>query len=371
MQQKQWPNLHEISWPTTLFLIFVPIIGVLGSIFSIYAEGFSWGMLLFASSFAVLTNLSITTGYHRLFSHRSFDAHPLVRWALLIVGTSAWQGSVLKWCTDHRVHHSEVDSHEDPYSIVRGFWYAHMGWMFFKIPDDFKIECPDLQKDPALRFQHRFYIPLAFLTGFIIPCLIGYAFGYPLTGFFMAGALRIGLSQQSTFFVNSLCHTFGRKTYSDQISARDSMIVAFLTHGEGYHNFHHKFQIDYRNGVRWWQWDPTKWVIQLLSHLGLATKLRTVSHIEILKARLQLEATNLKSRGYSHEKLEQLKEKIVSVQVRLKVLREDYYRLKKQWEDQSHDKLEHMRAEIALCKQEFSYLLREWKLLLKSPVVLA
>jgi stearoyl-CoA desaturase (delta-9 desaturase) len=368
MKQNQMPKLHEVEWSTTLFLVLVPVCGAIGTFFAIRSEGFSWGMVLFSLVFAVITNLSITAGYHRLLSHRSFDAHPVVRWILLFLGTSAWQGSALKWCTDHRVHHSEVDSHDDPYSIMRGFWYAHMGWMFFKTPDDYQIACPDLQKDALIRFQHKFYVPFAAVMGFGVPWAIGYAFGYPLTGFFMAGALRVALSQQSTFFVNSLCHTLGRKTYSDQISARDSFIVAVLTHGEGYHNFHHKFQIDYRNGVRWYQWDPTKWAIQGLNHMGLATKLRTVSQTEILKARLQQEATSLKSKGYSHEMLEQLKEKLVAAQQRLKVLREDYYRVKKQWEDQSHEKLMHLRAEIEQTKMEFKNLLQEWKLLLNSPV---
>lgn len=384
-QQQQWPKWNQVDWPTTLFLTITPVVGLIGTGVAIGVEGFSWGMALFSLIFAALTNLSITAGYHRLFSHRSYDAHPVARWILVFIGTSAWQSSALKWCTDHRKHHAEVDTDEDPYSINRGFWYAHLGWMFFKPAEDFKIHCPDLEKDPLLRFQHNHYIKCAIAVGFLLPWFIGWMVGYPLTGLFMAGALRIGLTQQSTFFVNSLCHTFGKRTYSDQITARDSLFVAVLTHGEGYHNFHHKFQIDYRNGIRWWQWDPTKWTIETMKYLGLASKLRTVSPTEILKARLHMESITLTSRGYSQEKLEALKAKVLHAQVRMKKLKEDYAHLKveyrrlkadyakktAEWQEHSRESIERMKTEITLAKLEFRYSLKQWKALVKSPVPVA
>lgn len=209
------------------------------------------------------------------------------------------------------------------------------------------------------------------ITGFVFPWAIGAWLSHPLTGLFMAGALRIGFTQQTTFFVNSLCHTLGNKPYSEEISARDSWIVAILTHGEGYHNFHHQFQFDYRNGVRWWQWDPTKWSIRLLSIVGLATHLRTVSSTEILKARLQMEALKLKSKGYSQDKLEQLKDRVLNSQVRLRQLVTDYQTLKKQWQDQSHEKLQQLKTEIKLAKLELNFTLKRWHTLINSPVVLA
>jgi stearoyl-CoA desaturase (delta-9 desaturase) len=368
MRKSHWPSWKDIAWPTALFLTLTPIIGIIGTAVALWVEGFSWGMLIFSLVFAALTNLSITTGYHRLFSHRSYEAHPVVRWILVFIGTGAWQSSVLKWCTDHRVHHSEVDTDDDPYSINKGFWYAHLGWMFWKEPPDYKIACPDLQKDPLLRFQHNHYIKCAIAVGFLLPLIIGWAFGYPLTGLFMAGALRIGLTQQSTFFVNSLCHTLGRQTYSNEISARDSLFVAFLTHGEGYHNFHHKFQFDYRNGIRWWQWDPTKWTIEFLSLVGLAKKLRTVSQTEILKARLQMDALKLKSKGYSHEKLEVMRERLIQAQTRLRVLKEDYQKSKAQYLEHSRERLEALKAEIQLAKLEFQYGLKQWHALMRAPV---
>lgn len=368
MQASHWPKWKDVNWPTALFLTLTPLIGLIGTGFAIRIEGFSWGMFLFGLVFAALTNLSITTGYHRLFSHRSYEAHPVVKWILVFIGTSAWQSSVLKWCTDHRVHHGEVDTDLDPYSIRKGFWYAHLGWMFWKDPADYQINCPDLEKDALLRFQHDHYIKCAIAIGFLLPLLVGWLVGYPLTGLFMVGALRIGLTQQSTFFVNSLCHTLGRQTYSDQISARDSLLVAFLTHGEGYHNFHHKFQFDYRNGIQWWQWDPTKWTIQFLASCGLAKKLRTVSQIEILKARLQMDAHGLKSRGFSHEKLEALREQVLRAQTRVKTLKEDYRKVKEQYLENSRERVQALRTEINLAKLEFQFALKQWQILKKSPV---
>jgi stearoyl-CoA desaturase (delta-9 desaturase) len=342
--------------------------GIIGTGVAIWLEGFSWGMFLFGLVFAILTNLSITTGYHRLFSHRSYEANPLMKGILVFIGTGAWQSSVLKWCTDHRVHHSEVDTDDDPYSIHKGFWFAHLGWMFWKEKPGFKINVPDLEKDGLLRFQHNHYVKCAIAIGFLMPWFIGWLCGYPLTGLFMCGALRIGLTQQSTFFVNSLCHTLGRQTYSDQISARDSLFVAFLTHGEGYHNFHHKFQFDYRNGIRWWHWDPTKWTIEFMAWLGMARKLRTVSQTEILKAQLQMDALKLSSKGYSQEKLEHLREQMVRAQMRVRALKEDYQKAKAQYFEDSREKLQALKAEIKIAKIELQYGLATWRTLMRAPV---
>jgi stearoyl-CoA desaturase (delta-9 desaturase) len=277
---KQW--LSQFDLTVSLFLILNPLISVALTVYYFMtAEQVSWSILTFAFIFAAATNLSVTAGYHRLFSHKSYDAHPLVKALFLFVGSSGFQGSALKWSSDHRRHHSKIDTDNDPYNIHEGFWYAHMGWMFRKDSVDLPIQAPDLEKDRMVVFQDKHYVWIAVATGFIFPMVIGYFLGSALAGLAIAGGLRIALTQQSTFFVNSLCHTLGEKTYSDDISARDSFIVAVLTHGEGYHNFHHKFQIDYRNGIRWYHWDPTKWTIVALKWMGLAYKLREISSAEI------------------------------------------------------------------------------------------
>jgi stearoyl-CoA desaturase (delta-9 desaturase) len=203
--------------------------------------------------------------------------------------------------------------------------------------------------------------------GFGFPAWVGYFMGCPFGALVIAGALRITLTQQSTFFVNSLCHTLGRQTYSEDISARDSFIVALLTHGEGYHNFHHQFQLDYRNGIKWYQWDPTKWTIRTLAFLGLAKKLKRISHQEILKARLQMEALKLQSKGYSEEVTQQLREKILSAQASMKKLREDYEQLKKDVQEASATKLKQIQLEMEIRKIEFQASMKQWQAYLNGP----
>jgi len=145
---------NQIYWPTTLFLIITPLTAfIFVPLYFIY-EGFPVGILLMTLIFAGLTNLSITAGYHRLFSHRSYQAHAIVRAVFLLLGASAWQGSALKWSADHRKHHAKVDSDEDPYSISKGFWYAHMGWLFWKSSVNQTPRAPDLEKDWMVRLQH-------------------------------------------------------------------------------------------------------------------------------------------------------------------------------------------------------------------------
>lgn len=363
--EKPWHQ--RIDWPVTLFLLITPLAAMVLVPIYFVVEEVSWQLILFTVAFAAATNLSITAGYHRLFSHRSYEAHPLVRALYLLIGASAWQGSALKWSADHRRHHGKVDTDHDPYSINKGFWYAHMGWLFLKDSTDHNPKAADLEKDWMVRIQHQYYIPIAIFMGFGFPAWIGYFLGCPFGAFVIAGALRITLTQQSTFFVNSLCHTLGRKTYSEAISARDSFIVAILTHGEGYHNFHHHFQLDYRNGIRWYQWDPTKWTIRTLAFLGLAKKLKRMSQLEILKARLQMEAVKLQSKGYSEDVTQQLREKILSAQASLKKLKEDYAQLKRDVKSASAERLEHIKLEMEIRKIEFRYAMKQWQIYLEGP----
>lgn len=367
----QWAA--QIEWPTTLFLLGLPVVALVLTPIYVVFHGIPVGLLIFSLIFAALTNLSVTAGYHRLYSHKSYEAHPLARFFFLLIASSGWQGSALKWSSDHRRHHTHIDGEKDPYNIHEGFWYAHMGWLFMKDSVSQKIHAPDLEKDWMIRFQHKYYVPIALLTGFGVPTLVGWAMGCPWGGFVIGGALRIVLTQQSTFFVNSLCHTLGKQTYSTDISARDSLFVAFLTHGEGYHNFHHKFQIDYRNGIRWYQWDPTKWTIISLKTLGLAKKLRQIPQAEILKARLQAEESRLRTRGFADDKISVMKNKILAAQEQIKKLKEDYANLKLEYakkRDELKESYEHriadLKREIAIAKLELQVGLKQWRLHLRT-----
>jgi stearoyl-CoA desaturase (delta-9 desaturase) len=270
----------SIDWVNTIFLVSTPIVALALGIMHLNISGFMPSIFILAFVLAIFCGMSITMGYHRLYSHRSYEASFPVKLFLLIFGAATFQNSLLKWASDHRVHHKFCDKEKDPYNINRGFFWAHMGWIMTREPSKFKEQYPmskDLLNDPLVMWQHKYYLPIAISAGILLPGLIGYFLGSTLGGFAIAGFGRIVLVHHCTFFINSLCHCVGKMTYSDSHTAKDSPLMALLTFGEGYHNFHHTFQADYRNGVKWHHFDPGKWAIWLLEKVGMASKLKRVS----------------------------------------------------------------------------------------------
>ena len=280
----------RINWTNSSFLIGTFIITCTAVPLYLWHYGvdaFQVSMFFF---FVIATGLSITLGYHRLFAHMSFQALWPVRLMTLIFGAAAFENTALAWVSDHRRHHKHVDHDDDPYDISKGFWHAHIGWILFKLDPEPPLDnVADLRKDALVMWQDRYYLPIAVGVGFLVPAMLGYLHsGWlgALGGFLLGGVARITAVQHMTFFINSLCHTVGRQPYSDRCSARDSWIMAIFTFGEGYHNYHHEFQHDYRNGVKWWQWDPTKWTIWTLEKLRLVRGLRRVPEEKILLSQL-------------------------------------------------------------------------------------
>ncbi|MBP7949424.1 MAG: fatty acid desaturase [Verrucomicrobiales bacterium] len=282
---------NQVNWRNSLFLFSTLLITLIGVPIYLAYQGINWfqaGLFLF---FFIATGLSITLGYHRLFSHKSFEARWPVRFLTLTFGAAAFENSALCWAADHRRHHKFTDEEEDPYDISRGFWHAHIGWILFRLKPDTSFDIvKDLQKDRLVMWQHSNYVRIAVIAGVLLPTLVGglvQGWMGALGAFLLAGIARIVFVQHMTFFINSLCHTIGRQPYSSKGTSRDSAIMAFFTFGEGYHNFHHTFQHDFRNGVKPWQFDPTKWMIQILHCLGLVRKLRRVPQERILSAQLE------------------------------------------------------------------------------------
>jgi stearoyl-CoA desaturase (Delta-9 desaturase) len=281
---------HRVNWPTSIFLMSTMLVSVTAVPVYLVRHGIDWFQAILFLAFFCFSAASITLGYHRLFSHLAFQAKWPVKLFTLFFGASAFEGSALEWSADHRRHHKHVDHDEDPYDISKGFFHAHIGWLLFKLrPEPPMDNVADLRADPLVRWQHRLIIPLNFISGFILPTCIGWLWGGPqaaLGSFLLAGVLRTVCVQHSTFFINSLCHTIGNRPYSSRCSARDSWLMAVFTFGEGYHNYHHEFQHDYRNGVKPWQFDPTKWTIWTLNKLGLASNLRRVPAEKIILAEI-------------------------------------------------------------------------------------
>ena len=281
---------EKVNWITSSFLIGTFVLSLTAVPVYLWFFGIDWFQIaLFFAMFAAC-GFSITLGYHRLYSHLSFQAHWSVRLFVLIFGAAAFENSALLWACEHRTHHKHVDHDEDPYDISKGLFHAHIGWLLFKLspPPPFD-NVSDMKRDPLVMWQHRNVQYIGAFVAFIFPAILGFFWGgwsAALGAFLIAGVARVVFLQHCTFCINSLCHYIGSRPYSSKCSARDSWIMAVFTFGEGYHNFHHEFQHDYRNGVKPWQFDPTKWIIWTLSKAGLATKLRTVPSEKILLSEL-------------------------------------------------------------------------------------
>ncbi len=287
---------ERINWITSFFLAGTALTSLIGVPLYIWHFGINAFEIISFIFFVYATGMSITLGYHRLFSHKAFKAKwPVKLWTLLF-GAASFENSALDWVSDHRKHHKHVDEDEDPYDISKGFFWAHIGWLLVKLhPEQPMDNVPDLRRDRLVMWQHRWVQTIAVLVGLVLPTLLGYGYAVliganpwigALGGFLIPGVLRIVVVQHSTFFINSLCHYVGRRPYSTESSARDSGLMAFFTFGEGYHNYHHTFQWDYRNGVKRFSFDPTKWAIWLCSKVGLTSHLKRVPTEKIVLAEM-------------------------------------------------------------------------------------
>jgi stearoyl-CoA desaturase (Delta-9 desaturase) len=360
-------------WRNIIFFALTTIISVIGVPWHIMTYGFQPFHLWLTVFFILATGLSITIGYHRLFAHATFKTNPVIECLLLFFGAGAFQQSVLDWASQHREHHQYVDTNLDPYNIKRGFFYAHIGWVMFWDHDFHHDIVKDLVKKPYIQHQHKYINLWALAAGVLLPMGIGCLYGDPLGTFIFAVCFRIVFVQHGTFFINSICHTFGTATYDIHSTAKDHWIVAIVTNGEGYHNFHHRFPSDYRNGVRWYHWDPSKWIIALLGRLGLAWDIRKVSDFRIIEARIKAEQLRV------HEKMLEVKEP-ARVQKLHSELEAQYQALilhLASWEKWSKEYREsvcvslqkgsqNIAEKVNTAKREFQCQYRNWQSLLKS-----
>lgn len=284
-------KLKNLNW-LHIYILFTPSIVFLYGLTTtpITKEAFIVGVVTY-----FFCGWGITAGYHRLWSHRAYDAALPVRLFLAFWGAGALQGSARWWCRNHRSHHRYTDTNKDPYNVRKGFWWAHMGWMLVKQNTKRIGRCDirDLNNDPLLKWQHKYYLPLALGAAVGVPLAVCSYLGDFWGGLYYAVMARIVFVHQSTFFVNSLAHYFGDQPFSDHHSARDSFVTALLTLGEGYHDEHHSYPRDYRNAIKFYQYDPTKWLIAGLYYLGLTWNLHRTADEEFDKARLSMQQRQL------------------------------------------------------------------------------
>jgi stearoyl-CoA desaturase (delta-9 desaturase) len=240
----------------------------------------------------VLTGLGVTVGFHRLFTHRSFKAKPVVRVVLAILGSAAIEGPVISWVADHRKHHAFSDKPGDPHSphvdhgvgwagALRGLLHAHVGWLFIHTQRGARARyAPDLLADPAIRFVDRTFV-LWVLSGLALAFGLGVAIGGSLaaglTGLLWGGAIRMFVLHHATYSINSICHVFGRRRFATTDESRNVSWLALLTFGESWHNNHHAFPTSARHGLGRRQVDLSAMVIRGLEACGLAWDVVRVS----------------------------------------------------------------------------------------------
>jgi stearoyl-CoA desaturase (delta-9 desaturase) len=340
----------KVHWITSSFLIGTLFLTLTAVPAYIWHFGLDWFQIALFFVMISACGFSITLGYHRMFSHLAFQGHWLVRALVLIFGAGAFENSALMWSCEHRTHHKHVDHDDDPYDISKGLFHAHVGWLMFKLKADPNYEnVPDLKRDWMVMLQHKYVHSMGAFVAFVLPTIIGYAWGgwrSALGGLLIGGVARVVALQHATFCINSLCHYIGKRPYSSRCSARDSWIMAVVTGGEGYHNYHHEFQHDYRNGVKPWQFDPTKWIIWTLSQFGLAKNLRRVPAEKILLAELAEAQRHMETKLECPHLTTAAREYIASAYARLQATATEWAQFKDAQMEITREMLAELRQEV-------------------------
>lgn len=282
------PIKHSLSMQLAmLFAIVIPLGGVIAAPFFVWGWGFQWIDLGLLLAMYVITVLGITVGFHRLFVHRSFETYTWLKFLWAILGSMAVQGPLFRWVARHRSHHQHADTSEDPHSphyggggvwgVLKGFWHAHIGWLFDPDPPGLDRYLKDLRKSRTLWVASKLF-PLWVALGLVIPALLGGLITQSRrgvwTGFVWGGLVRIFLVHHVTWSINSACHLWGFRPYKSDDESRNNSLFGVLAFGEGWHNTHHAFPTSARHGLRWWQIDVSYWVIRFMELLGLAWGLK-------------------------------------------------------------------------------------------------
>lgn len=367
MTKNFWATFKNFNWISITYLLSIPAFSLALLPYALSHHLFSWPIIAYAIVHYAIDCLSITVGYHRLISHRAYEAQPAVKALMLVTGAGAFQNSALIWSKDHRVHHREVDTDNDPYSINKGFWYAHFLWMFEKTaPLDLDKIPADLRKDKLIMFQHRYYFPIAVAMGFGVPMLMGYLLvNSVMAGLYVGAILRLLFSGHCTFAINSFAHLIGTRPYSVNNTARDNWFLSILTFGEGYHNYHHRFQADYRNGLVWYAWDPSKWIIYVLSKVGLTYNLNRIPKEKVHIARMEVDELKLQQKGFDVARLVKERMELLHVHERMTALRAEIERVRqmsrRQMDRSEKAVLQVYRKRMSELKNARKSVIRRWK----------
>ena len=390
----------KINYLTSFVLIVYPLVLFL-------LAGFYWvkyGVGKFEVLFAVISFytfcISVGIGIHRLWAHGAYKTNKVVEFILAVISAGTLQGPILAWASDHDRHHAHTDVlGKDPHTLLKycsleeghykhaikrklkGFFWAHIGWMLTGESSQKNIATSTLKrlgKNKIVMWQFKYYWQIAVLVNTLIPFCIGYAIGgnlrYGIAGFIFAGIGR-AVQQQATFCINSLAHFFGTKKYISS-TAGDIPILFFMFLGENWHNFHHAFPRDYRNGHKWYHLDVHKWIIALMEKLGLAKDIVRTSNERIeariretekqltINAKKQLDKVNVLSNKLvktitaklddsliqlsirTKSKLKKLKQEALSLQENAKNLVKKYNEIKRGQVEKIVIKIEKLELEV-------------------------
>lgn len=277
---------EQIDWERCIPFVILHL-----GLFLVIWVGWSATSVIAAAAFYFLRMFAITGFYHRYFSHRTFKTNRAMQLIIAIWGNSAMQRGALWWAANHRHHHQHSDTEEDIHSpVMKGFWWSHIGWITCQknFPTDYS-KIKDLTKYPELVFLNRYDQLVPWIYGVAM-----YGLGYLLETMFPALGVTAGQFFVWTFFVstvallhgtlmiNSLAHVWGKQRFKTTDNSRNSIILALITLGEGWHNNHHRYPHSTRQGFAWWEIDITYYGLRLMSMLGLISNLKKVPH-KILK----------------------------------------------------------------------------------------
>ena len=285
------PMLAGEKSSTQVFLVklfvVVPALALAAAVPFAWGWGLGWVDVGLALFFYTLTCLGVTAGFHRYFTHGAFTANRGLRIALAVTGSMAMQGPVIDWVADHRRHHAYADRDGDPHSpwrfgtsagaLAKGFWHAHLGWLFARERTNAARFAPDLLADDDIRRVDRLFPVLTVVT-LLSPAVIGglvtWSWWGALTAFFWAGLVRVAVLHHVTWSVNSICHMIGDRPFTARDKSANFWPLAIASMGESWHNSHHADPTCARHGVRRGQVDITARLIWAFEKLGWATKVR-------------------------------------------------------------------------------------------------
>ncbi|PIK45813.1 putative stearoyl-CoA desaturase [Apostichopus japonicus] len=272
----------EIVWTNLIIHTVLHATALYGLTVEIWRS--QWYTLLFAFVLGWFSNLGITAGAHRLWSHKAYSAKLPLRIFLAIIASLSCQNSIYIWCRDHRVHHKFTETDGDPHNAKRGFFFSHVGWLIVKkhpevIEKGAKLDYSDMLNDPVVKFQHKFYYPLILMISFVLPTVVPYFLWNESlwNAYFVAAVMRLVLTLNIGWCVNSVAHMWGNHPYDETIEPAENIAVSFFALGEGWHNYHHAFPFDYRASELPWKLNPTTQFIDLMHLIGQAYGLKYMS----------------------------------------------------------------------------------------------